>query len=303
MGSFAKPTKRSLDSIRDSTFSYLLLTPSVALFVALGLFPMLYSLGLSLWEYKLNVQSGKHFVGLDNYIKMFGDSVFMSSLWKTAFYTGTTVLLSIGIGLAVALVLNRDFVGKSLFLVAMIVPWAVPKVVNGLMWKWIYDGNYGIFNWLLLKLGAIDEYQWWFNGSSVVAMSLVVLADVWKNVPFTAILLLAALQAVPKETYEAARTDGAGVWGQFIHVTLPGIRNTLMVVLMTETMWALKAFDLIYSLTRGGPGTNTTISYFYVYQQAFDYLNMGYASAMAYFVTFIIIIFAVFYYKLLGRDR
>ena len=291
-----------LDRLKDPAFSYLLLTPALLLFVALGLFPLAYSLGLSFWEYKLNVPEGRRFVGLDHYTHMFADQVFLDSLLKTAYYTFATVSLSVGVGLAVALILNRKFVGKSFFLLAMIVPWAIPKVVNGLMWKWIYDGNYGIFNWLLLKLGIISEYRYWFNESAFAAMTLVIIADVWKNVPFTAVLLLAALKAVPKELYEAAKCDGAGRFGQFAHVTLPGIRNTLMIVLMTETMWAFKAFDLIYSLTRGGPGNNTTITYFYVYQQSFDYLNLGYGAAMAYFVTFIIVLFALLYYKALGRD-
>ncbi|HHY46951.1 MAG TPA: sugar ABC transporter permease [Firmicutes bacterium] len=299
--SLLRKLSRKVDALDEGTFSYLISSPALILFLLLGAFPIIYSLGFSLWNYRLNVPSGRHFVGLANYISMFHDPVFLGSLVKTAYYTVATVCLSTGLGLIAALLLNQSFVGKGIFLLTMLVPWAIPKVVNGLMWKWIYDGNYGILNAILMRLGLIHEYQWWFVKSPAVAMTLVILADVWKNVPFAALLLLAALQAVPISLYEAARCDGANAWQQFKHVTIPGIRYTLMMVLILQTMWSLKAFDLIYTLTRGGPGTNTTITYYYVYQQAFDYLNLGYGSALAYFVALVIIIFSAFYVRILGR--
>ena len=293
---------KMVDTLSETAFSYLVSAPAMILFLVLGLFPILYSLGVSFWNYRLNNPSQQHFIGLTNYIAMFNDPVFMSSLGKTVYYTLVTVVLSTGLGLLVALILNQKFKGKSLFLLVMLVPWAIPKVVNGLMWKWIYDGNFGILNAIMLHLGLIKEYQWWFTQSPLTAMNLVIVADVWKNVPFAALLLLTALQSVSVSLYEAARCDGASLWQQFRNVTLPNIRYTLMMVLILQTMWSLKAFDLIYVLTKGGPGTSTTITYYYVFQQAFDYLNQGYGSALAYFVSVLIIVFSGIYFKILGHD-
>jgi multiple sugar transport system permease protein len=293
---------KKVDSLDDEKFSFLISSPALLFFLVLGLFPIIYSLGFSFMKYRLNMVSGWKFIGLTNYITMFHDPIFLSSLVKTAYYTVVTVGLSTGLGLIVALILKQSFIGKRVFLLVMLIPWAIPKVVNGLMWKWIYDGNYGILNAILLKLGIIHQYQWWFVNSPLVAMTLVIVADVWKNVPFAALLILAALQGVPLSLYEAAKCDGANIWQQFRHITLVSIRYTLMMVLILQTMWSFKAFDLIYTLTRGGPGNNTTITYFYVYQQAFDYLNLGYGSALAYFVTLVIILFSVFYFKMLGRE-
>jgi multiple sugar transport system permease protein len=291
-----------IDSMKDSSFSYLISSPALVIFLAFGLVPIIYSFGLSMTKYRLNIPGAVHFIGLSNYIEAFKDEIFVSSLLKTLYYSIGTVSLSVALGLVMALVLNQSFVGKKLFLIIMLIPWAIPKVVNGLMWKWIYDGNFGIFNAILKFLGIIKEYQWWFVESAVQAMTMVIVSDVWKNVSFAGLLLLAALQTVPASLYEAARCDGAGAWRQFKHITLPGVKYTLMVVLMLQTMWSLKAFDLIYALTRGGPGTNTTITYFYVFQQAFDYLNIGYGSALAYLVTIIIVVFLLVYNKTLGRS-
>lgn len=289
------------DSLSDSTFSYLISSPALILFLVFGLVPVIYSFGLSMFKYRLNIPGAIRFIGFSNYIEAFNDKLFVSSLFRTLYYSTGTVCFSVALGLIMALILNQSFWGKNIFLIIMLIPWAVPKVVNGLMWKWIYDGNFGIFNAVLKHLGIIKEYHWWFVDSTVEAMTMVIMADVWKNVSFAGLLLLAALQTVPKSLYEAAKCDGANEWRKFKHITLPGIKYTLTVVLMLQTMWSLKAFDLIYALTRGGPGTNTTITYFYVYQQAFDYMNIGYSSALAYIVTIIIVLFSLVYTKTLGK--
>ena len=163
--------------------------------------------------------------------------------------------------------------------------------------KWIFDGNYGILNAVLLKLGIIDHYIFWFGESPIIGILLIGLASVWKNVPFVTIFYLAALQTLPHDLYDAATVDGANALQQFLYVTVPQLRHTFVIVFILQTTWAVKLFDLIQVLTKGGPGDKTMVAYYYVYRQAFSYLNIGYGAAGAYIITLIIILFIVLYYK------
>lgn len=291
-----------LNRMSEKHFAYTLLFPTAFVMVLLGVFPILYSFGLSFFKYRLNMPRPPVFVGFANYGRMLTDPVFWSSLVKALYFTGLMVGLTVVLALVVALLLHQDLKGKTLYLAALLIPWAVPKVVSGLIWKWIYDGNYGILNVIALKLGLIDQYQWWFVKSPFLALTLVVVVEVWKNMPFAAILLYAALSNVPSHLYRAAQVDGATIWQRFRFVTLPGIKYVLMVVLILQTTWALKAFDTIFILTKGGPGTSTMVTYFYVYQNAFDYLDMGYGSALAYTVSMLVLLLAVMYSRTLRKN-
>lgn len=290
------------DRISEKKFPYVLTAPIVVLFLIGGVLPIIYSFVISFFDYKLNVSSGMHFIGLENYIAMFQDEVFLSSLWKTLYYSVGVVVLTTIIGLGVALLVRRDFFGKPLFMIFMLIPWCIPKAVNGLMWKWILDPSSGIFTIILRQLGIISQDVYWFNISPVVSISFVILADVWKNIPFVAILMLSALQMVPKTLHEAAICDGAGAIKRFFYITLPSIRYVLIVVVMLQSIWALKVFDLLYTLTPlGGTDNMTTLTYMYVYKTAFNFLNMGYASAIAYFVMLITLVLSVFYARMLRK--
>jgi len=286
-----------LDRIKEGHFGLLLLSPAMLIVMALGGFPILYSLYLSFTKYILSHPRGPEFVGLANYVALLHNPAFLNSLWKTAYFSAILIIGSTTLGLSLAIALNRNFKGKALYITLLLIPWAIPKVVNGLIWKWIFDGNYGILNAVLLKLGIIDHYIFWFGESPIIGILLIGLASVWKNVPFVTIFYLAALQTLPHDLYDAATVDGANALQQFLYVTVPQLRHTFVIVFILQTTWAVKLFDLIQVLTKGGPGDKTMVAYYYVYRQAFSYLNIGYGAAGAYIITLIIILFIVLYYK------
>jgi ABC-type sugar transport system permease subunit len=293
-------TRRWLAS--EQLFALLLIGPMAAVLLIFGAFPILYSLVVSLFEWKLNIPRPPVFTGLGNYLRLFADPVFVSSLGKTLYYSVLTVGGTVALGLMIALLLDRDDIkGKGAVLAALIIPWAVPRVVGGLLWKWIYDGNYGIFNALLLQLGLIDKYQWWFGQSPWLGLTLVGLTQVWRDTPFAVLLFLAGLQSVPVHLHRAAMIDGATGLQRFRYVTLPSMRYVLLAVAVLQTTWALKTFDLVYVLTGGGPANKTMLTYLYVYRQAFSHLDVGYGSAMAYFVTLLVFVVAFGYYRAVGR--
>mgnify|MGYP001488355246 CR=1 FL=1 len=182
-----------------------------------------------------------------------------------------------------------------------LLPWAVPAVVNGIMWKWILNPSYGALNGFLYSLGLIDNYIIWL-GSPTLALAMVVLADVWKETPFIMLLFLAALQTIPKELYEAARVDGANPVQSFFHVTLPLIRPTLFVAVALRTIWALKSFDLIYTLTAGGPSSGTSVIGYYTYLKSFVSLQLGRGAAVAYIMTFFVLLLVIVYQRVLYRE-
>lgn len=288
-----------MKNIKESQFALLLLLPSLALFLGFGLFPLIYSLYLSFHNVILTKPGPYTFVGLGNYLSLLRDPVFLGSLWKTAYFSGLLIFGGTTLGMLLGLLLDQKFHGKTAVIALLLIPWAIPQVVNALIWKWIFDGNFGIFNALLTHIGVIREYKFWFSESPLLGLFVIALASMWKNIPFVALLILAALQTVPRELYDAAAMDGASSWSRFVHVTIPSIRYTLLIVLILQTTWAVKLFDLIQVLTQGGPGDYTMVTYYYVYILSFDYLNVGKGAAGAYIVVLIIFILAVIYYRLL----
>ena len=214
------------------------------------------------------------------------------------------VAFEITLGVLVALMLNRNFRGRWFVRVLALLPWAIPPVVNGIIWKWILNPRYGALNGFLLELGLIgspDDYVIWL-GTPSLALLMVVLADVWKETPFIALLVLAALQTVPHSIHEAARVDGAGPIRILFRITLPLIAPTLFVAIALRTIWALKSFDLIYTLTAGGPSNGTNVIGYYTYLQSFVSLDLGRGAATAYLLTFAIMGLVLLYHRLLYRE-
>lgn len=288
----------------EPRFAYAMLAPMTLITLGLAIFPVAYSLYLSLHQWRLTRPNPPRFIGLENYQRVFTDPLFQASVWKTLYFSVLTVGLTVSVGLAVALLLNRPEVrAKGLLLSIIVIPWAIPNVVGGLMWKWIFDGNYGILNAAMVGLGITDSYRWWFNESPFVALAMVSIVEVWKNSPFCVVLFLAGLQNVPRNLYRAASMDGATPVQRFRFVTLPNIRLVVLAVLVLQTTWTLKTFDSIYVLTQGGPANNTLVTYFYVFRQAFSYLDVGYGSAMAYVVTMAVLLLTILYYRSLGAQR
>ena len=245
-------------------------------------------------------KEGNPFVGLDNYINTLTDPIFLDSLRVTIIFTIAAVVIEISLAMGIALILNRKFIGRGLVRMLALLPWAVPAVVNGIMWKWILNPSYGALNGLLYSLGLIDEYVIWL-GSPELALAMVVVADLWKETPFIMLLLLAALQTIPKDLYEAATVDGANVVQSFFRITLPLIQPVLFVAIALRTIWALKSFDLIYTLTAGGPSNGTSVVGYYTYIKSFVSLQLGRGAAVAYIMTLFVLILVYIYYRVLYR--
>jgi ABC-type sugar transport system permease subunit len=281
-------------------FAYLLNTPALLVIVLLAGYPIAYSAWISLHKYSLKRPRVFDFVGLSNYQQILQSEEFWSALWITLIFTALAVSLVVLLGLLIALLLNNDFPGRNVVRTLILLPWAIPPVVNGLMWQWIYDSKVGALNGLLVSLGIISEYRGWLS-DPVSAVLALVFADVWNAMPLAVILLLAALQRIPVELYDAARVDGGGPWQLFRYVTFPWLAQPLLIVLVLQTLAAIRAFDVIYVLTAGGPGTATTTLVWKTFLTTFDSLDFGIGNAYAYTVSVITLCLALIYFRLLYR--
>ena len=293
--------KRSRKNCEERKLAAFLLVPAVLIMAVVTIYPLLRSLWISMLEWDLTKPfSGHPFIGFQNYISILKDPVFWQCAKTTGIFVVGAVSLEITLGLLIAMLLNKNFVGKNIVRMLSLLPWAIPSVVNGIMWKWILNPSYGALNGLLYSLGLIDEYIVWL-GSPGLALFMVILADVWKETPFIMLLFLAALQTIPRELYEAAEIDGANGIKKFWNITLPLIKPTMFVALSLRTIWALKSFDLIYTLTAGGPSNGTNVIGFYTYLKTFVSLDLGKGAASAYLMTFVVMIVVLLYQKTLNQ--
>ena len=281
-------------------FAFLLNTPALLIIVLLAGYPIIYSAWISLHKFNLKRPRVFDFIGLSNYRQILESEEFWSALWITLEFTGLVVVLVVLLGLAIALLLNREFPGRDIVRTLILLPWAIPPVVNGLMWQWIYDSKVGALNGLLVSLGLISEYRGWLS-DPLSALLALVCADVWNTVPLAVVLLLAALQRIPGELYDAARVDGAGPFQLFRYVTFPWLAQPLLIVLILQTLAAIRAFDVIYVLTAGGPGTATTTLTWKTFLTTFDSLDFGLGNAYAYTISLITLALALGYFRILYR--
>ena len=298
----ANAVKMSRRKKENALFTVLLLLPALIIMGVVTIYPLGRSFWISIHNWNLaRPDLGHAFVGLTNYLYVLKDPTFWQSAKVTVFFVFGSVSLAISAGLAAALLLNREFFGRNLVRMLALLPWAIPGVVNGIMWKWILNPSYGSLNGLLTSLGIIDKYQIWL-GTPASALIMCILADAWKETPFIMLLFLAALQTVPKDLYEAAKVDGTNAFQSFWHITLPLIQPTLFVALALRTIWALKSFDLIYTLTAGGPSAGTSVIGYYTYLKTFIALNFGRGSAAAYLMTLVVALLVVLYQRALYRE-
>ena len=281
-------------------FAYMLNAPALVAIALLAAYPIVYSAWISLHKYNLKRPNVFRFLGLENFATIVSSPEFWSSLSVTVQFTLLVVITVSVLGVLIALLLNQSFPGRGLVRTLVLLPWAIPPVVNGLMWQWIYDSKIGALNGLLMSLGIISEYRGWLSDPTSAVLALA-FADVWNVLPLAVVLLLAALQKIPGELYESARMDGASRFQLFRHVTFPWIAQTLLVVLILQTLSAIRAFDVIYVLTAGGPGTATTTLVWKTYLTTFENLDFGLGNAYAYMVSLITFGFALIYFRLLYR--
>jgi multiple sugar transport system permease protein len=243
--------------------------------------------------HRLDLTRGRErFVGLENYTRATADPDFWNALQVTLLFTIASVLIELVIGLVLAVLVNREIRGRAFFRTLFLLPMFVAPVVVGVTWFWMYNVEFGVINWALHLLG-VGPQEW--LGSSRLALPSIVLVDVWQQTSTVFIILLAALQAIPQEIYEAARVDGASAWRQFRNITLPFLRPAIGVVLTLRTMFALRAFDLIFVTTRGGPGRVTETISVYLYKVGFSQFNLGYSSALSVILLALILAFSIFY--------
>jgi len=293
-----KPIAPTLEDRRRRT-GYLLVAPAMLVLVLVVLFPILRSV---LYSFQRVEPDGGRFrstwIWFDNYRFMGSDPAVRRALRNTIFFTVGEVVLVLAIALTVALLLNQPFGRFGVFRIVLLIPWAIAPVANAVLWEWILNGSYGVLNAVLLRLGLISEYKIWL-GDAGLALRMVLLADVWKSVPFIALLLLAGLQNIPSYLYRAAKLDGANLWQRFRFVTLPGLRTPLTLAVILQTIWAIKVFDLIYVLTKGGPGDRTLMANFLAYRVTFNFLDFGYGAALANAIFLAMLLLSVIYIKVL----
>jgi multiple sugar transport system permease protein len=266
----------------------LLLAPALGVTALLVFIPVGESLWLSLHKVSLFQPRTRPFVGLANYAHALADPAFWSSLWNSAVWVVCGVGLQFAIGLAAALLLNRSFAWRGLARALVVVPWALPSVIIGLVWTWMLDFNLGLVNAIGLKLGLLSAPIAWMT-QPTTAMAAVILAVVWQGFPFFCVTLLAGLQAIPAELYEAASIDGAGSFGRFRHVTLPGLSTVMATALLLRMIWVANSLDLILVMTGGGPGTATVTLPLHAFLTAWSGGNYGEGTALAVVLTLILL--------------
>ena len=258
----------------------------------------------SLRNYNGNKPWADGFVGLNNFIKLFSDDpIFISSLGISIKWVVSQVLLQLVIGMVLALVLNQNFRGRGIARTLVFMPWAISGIITGVMWGLIYNEHIGVLNDVLKRLGFIQENIAWLGNIKTV-FGAVVVAELWRGIPFFAIMLLAGLQAIPADVYEAADIDGAGTFKKFFYVTLPFLKDTIILSPLLRAVWEFNNVDVILNLTNGGPSRMTTTLSMYVVNQAIDASNFGYGSAAAVIGFIILFCFATVYLKVskFGRE-
>lgn len=284
---------------REKIFAAGMIMPGFLFVSVFAFYPILYSVYLSLHKIILGLPSlGQPFVWLENYRSLLSDRVALHALRNTFLFVFLSTFFEILFGLLIALIINRHFRGRGVVRAAVLVPWAIPTVVSSQMWRFIFNDKYGLINYMLY--GAdLSRYKAWL-ADPVFAFAAIVVADVWKTSSFAGLLILAGLQIIPDELYEAARIDGANAWQQFRKITLPLIKPALLIALLFRTMDAFRVFDLVYVMTQGGPADSTNVLQFYGYKKIFAEGLMGYGSTISVLVFFITLIIAVFYIRALG---
>ncbi len=283
---------------REAIAAYLFLLPNLVGFLVFTVLAVVASAAISLTNWDL--LSAPEFVGLDNYRTLLTDDpLFRSVLVNTAYFTGASVPLAIVISLALALALNQGIRGLPLFRAAYFMPVITAMVVVALIWRWFYNPDFGVLNYLLLKLGVRNPPNWLADRRW--AMPAVIIMAVWKQLGYNMVIFLAGLQAIPDNLYEAAAIDGAGRWARFRHITLPLLTPTTFFILIVSLIGSLQVFDAVLVLTGGGPANATRTIVFHIWEQAFQFLKMGYAAAVAWILFFLIFAITLVQWRLQRR--
>ncbi len=289
-------------SRREALTGLLILLPALVIILGITLQPVLTTFYLSFFKASLSRTTENVFIGLENYVNLLRDPVFWRTIQRTLYFTFVSVGLELLLGLAIAQLIHAKPFGWKFLRVSLIIPWAVPTIVNGTLWRWIYNADYGALNGLLYQLGLIDRYIPWLTEPRT-AMNLVILADVWHSVPFIALILQAALATLPIELDEAAAVDGASALQRFFLVRLPLLRSAILVALVIRTVEAFRVFDVIYVITNGGPAFGTMTISFMTYLETFSFGHIGRGAALSFLISLFTLMMAIMYIRFLYRPE
>ena len=277
----AKPANRGvLRQMRKQWSAYLFLAPTMILFGVFTVAAVIYAFYLSFHEWNI-LEPAKPYVGLDNYSRLLGDERFGGAIVNTLYYTAASVPLTMGIGLLIALLLNNQIRARGFFRTLFYLPVVTPLVIAAIIWKWVYNGDFGLLNYYLIQFGTIDEPLLWLADPNL-AMPAVIITSIWKSVGFSMVVYLAGLQSIPEDYYDAAKVDGAVGWQRLKDITIPLLSSTTLFLAVVSVLGAFQVFTEIFIMTNGGPLGRTTTIVFHIYQTAFKFFDMGYASAMAF---------------------
>lgn len=285
--------------LSDRRFGYILAAPTVLIILLIILFPITFAIISSFFDYTLINKSFNNFIGFENYRNSFKNERLFNSISVTFIFVILVVLFEFLIGFLIALMLNSIERFKSIYYFILLLPLLINPIVVGLIWRMFLHPQLGILNYLLSLIG-IEPVNW--LGDPNMAFITIIFVDIWHQVSFMIILLLAGLSAIPKEPYEAAKSDGANIFDCFYHITLPYMRPVIIITILIRLIFAIKTYDLIYIMTKGGPGDATDLISYYIYRSAFIGLNLGEAAAMSTILLLIIIILTLPLFKYMNRS-
>ncbi|MBE3102448.1 MAG: sugar ABC transporter permease [Firmicutes bacterium] len=280
---------------------YLLISPALIIILTVVFIPAINAILMSFQSYDLRRPMNIRFVGFDTYIAVLHDQLFWQSLWKTVQWVVLGVGFQFIFGFGLALLLNKKFVGRGIARSISLIPWVTPGVLIGLMWRWIYDGNYGVLNDILLKLGIIHE-KIPFLAQQATAFPAVIVTIIWQGIPFFALMLLAGLQGIPGELYDAADVDGANGFQKLFKITIPSLKNIIFITTMLRIIWVANSVDIIFNLTEGGPAYSTQTLSVFIFNKG-NSLNLGYAATMSIMLTLMLLLIAILYLKNIFKNQ
>lgn len=287
-------------TIPDRTFAFLLVLPVLVVLSVVMVAPFVHTIRMSFHSYDVFSGGLTEFIGLDNYRYMLADPRFANALWNTMRFTFITVAWQLLLGMGIAVVLNKTFKGRTIIRMAVLLPWALPTIINSLLFRWMFDSKFGLFNDLLMRFRIVAQPVDWLV-TSAGANFAIYFTQIWKMSSYMGLILLAGLQSIPSNLYESARVDGAGPWRQFLRITLPLLRPAILVAVIFRSVVALQVFDVVYAMTMGGPGASTETMVYSIYMQTFRYSDFGYGSTLSVTLSIIILFFGVLYARGLYR--
>jgi len=284
-------------AMRETLANYAYLLPAAICLGGTVFFPILKSIHMSLFHNVLSRPQDYRFIGLGNYLRLVHDPTFWLTLKNSVVWVFCSVSIQFVLGFLGALLLNAEFRGRAFYRTLNLLPWIIPGVVVGLVWEYIYQPNYGPLNDILKRLGLLTVPIAWLS-QPATAMASVIFANIWRGIPFFSIMILAGLQAIPDEVYEAATVDGASVTQRFWHITLPMLRPIIVVATATRIIWTFNYADLIFVMTSGGPANATQITSSYTLLTAYTDLDFGYAATLSVVLLVIMLVFTALYLKI-----